>query len=190
MYYLISSSSLVLWLNIQKLEPFISTGLMECSIPLSSTSQQLEALFSVPKTHESIWGSSSTGSSYSTNTLTSTQTKLSLWSSVWDFLGTFHKVSTLFRNASYIGIVFFPSCFMDSNSGFIIKPLYYILWKSLEKCREGLPFGFWKPSELHLQMVWKPLLDLFLSSSTSKSLQIGLSYELLLFWRITLSELL
>ena len=82
MYYPVFLPSLDLSSNIQKLKPSISTDLMERSIPHLLTSRQSENPFSDPKTHGNIWGSSSTGSSCSTNTLTSTQTKQSLQSSV------------------------------------------------------------------------------------------------------------
>jgi len=59
----------------------------------------------------------------------------------------------------------------------------------LEKCREEPPSEYWEPSEHCLQTVSKPLLASFPLSSTFKNLQVDLNFALLLFQRITSSEL-
>ena len=188
MYYSVFLPSLDLLSNIQKLKSFILTGLRERSISLPLISHQLEVPFSSPRAHGSTWGLSLTGSSHFTNTSTSTWIKLFLQSSIWDFLEIHHEISTQIRNTSYIGTTYFPLHYTDSSYSFTTKLLYYTPWKSSEKYREGLPFRYWELSEHHLRMVLKPSLVLFLLNSTSKSSQAGLSYELLHFQRIILSE--
>ena len=153
MYYSVFLPSLNLLSNTRKLKSSILTGLIECSIPLPSISHQSKVPFFIPKAHGNTWGSSSTRSSRFTNISTSTRIKLSLWSSVWDFLGIHHEVSTQIRNTFYIGTVYFPSHYTDSSYGFITKPLYCTPWKSLEKYREELLFGYWELSELCLWTV-------------------------------------
>ena len=127
MYYLVFLPSLDLLSNIQKLKSSISTDLMKCSIPCLSTSCQSEDPFSIPKTHGNIWGLSSTRSLCSTNMLTSTRTKQSLQSSIWDFSGTHHEKSTRLKNTSYTDAAFYPSLYMDSSYGSITKPYYHTL---------------------------------------------------------------
>ena len=153
MFYLISLSSSVLLSNIRKLKFFTSTGLIDYSTSLPSTFLLLEALFSVLKTHGSIWGLSLTKSLCSINILISIWTKLSLWSNAWDYLGTCSEVSTLSRNNFFTGVMSSLSCCTNSNCGFTIKPLYCIQWKSSEKYREELPSGSWKPSKIYPWMV-------------------------------------
>ena len=121
MFYLISSLSSVLLLNIWKLKFFTSTGLMDCSTPLLLTFLLLEALFSVPKTHGSIWGLSLTESLPSINILISIRTKLSLWSNAWDSLETCSEVSTLSRNNFFTDVMSSSSCCTNSNYGFTIN---------------------------------------------------------------------
>ena len=187
-YYPDFSSSLDLTLSIQKLKHSILTDPMEHLILLLSTSHQLEDQFFAPKAHRSTWGSYSTKSSCSISTLTSIQTKPSLWSNTWNFLGVRYEESTRSKNASYTDTAFYPLYYIGFSYGSITKSLYHTPWKSLEKCREEPLSGYWESSEHHLQTVPKPSLALFSLSSIFKNLQVDLNFTLLLFWRITSSE--
>ena len=188
MYYLDFLSSLDLTSSIQKLKCSILTDPMECSILLLLTSRQSEDQFFAPKAHGSTWGSYLTESLCSISTSTSIQTKPSLWSNAWNSLGIHREESTQFKNASYTDATFYPLCYMGFSYSSITKPLCHTPWKSLEKCREEPPSGYWEPSEHHLQKVSKPSLASFPLSSTFKNSQVDLNFTLLLFQRITSSE--
>ena len=181
MYYPDFSSSLDLTSSIWKLKHSILTDLMKYSILLLSTSCQLEDHFFIPKAHRSTWGSYSTKSLCSISTSTSIQTKPSLWSNAWNFLGIHHEKSTWSKNTSYTDAMFYLLCYMGFSYGSITKPLYHTPWKSSEKCREEPLSGYWEPSEHCLQKVLKPLLASFPLSSTFKNLQVDLNFTLLLF---------
>ena len=75
-------------------------------------------------------------------------------SNTWSSLEIHCKESTQSKNAYCIDVTYFPSLYMVFKYGFTTKLLYRTTWKSWEKCREELLFGYWEPSKHHL---WKVL---------------------------------
>ena len=128
-----------------------------------------------PKVLESILVSSSTENFYPINTLTSTPTKQSWLSSVWESSETLLEVSFLSRNIFFIKSVSSPLFSMVINYGFTTEPHYHTHLGSLTKCNKEPLSGSLVCSKPSLCLGLRPLLASTPSIFTSTNLVVKLN---------------